>query len=106
MAGVDGRLRNACRTRCSPRSKISERPGLPIISSPTMEHTRSAPAVYRLAIALCLLFQAQAASVIRLYPVDDTARDPAFRAFVKRLRSAVEGRDIKILRKLVDEEVV
>ena len=72
-----------------------------------MEHARSAPAVYRLAIAICLLLQAaQGASVVRLYPVDDTTRDPSFRTFVKRLRSAVEARDAKALRKLVDAEVV
>ena len=45
-------------------------------------------------------------SVVRLYPVDDTARDPAFRSFVKKLRSAVEARNGNALRKLVDEEVV
>jgi hypothetical protein len=59
----------------------------------------------RLLIAL-LLIQAQALSAVRLYPVDDTARDPAFRSFVKRLRSAVEARSTNALRKLVDPEVV
>ncbi|MCX6621255.1 MAG: hypothetical protein NTY38_09270 [Acidobacteria bacterium] len=54
----------------------------------------------------CLLVQAQSAPVLRLYPVDETARDPQFRSFVKRLRSAVEARRTKALRKLVDEEVV
>jgi hypothetical protein len=38
--------------------------------------------------------------------VDDTARDPAFRSFVKKLRSAVEARNTNALHKLVDEEVV
>ena len=60
----------------------------------------------RLLIALCLLTQAQGVSVPRLYPVDDTARDPAFRGFVKKLRSAVETRNTNALRKLVDNEVV
>jgi hypothetical protein len=62
--------------------------------------------VSRLLIAVCILIQAQAASVVRLYPVDDTARDPAFHSFVKRLRSAVEARNTSALRKLVDPEVV
>jgi hypothetical protein len=60
----------------------------------------------RLLIALCLFMQAQTVSVVRLYPVDDTARDPAFRSYVRRLRSAVEARNTDALRKLVDEEVV
>jgi hypothetical protein len=60
----------------------------------------------RLLIALCLVVQAQNVSVVRLYPVDDTARDPAFRSFVKRLRSAVEARDTNALHKLVDPGVV
>jgi len=59
-----------------------------------------------LLIALCLLTQAEGLSVLRLYPVDDTARDPAFSRFVKRLRSAVEARNTDALRKLVDNEVV
>lgn len=59
----------------------------------------------RLLIAF-LLIQAQTLSAVRLYPVDDTARDPAFRSFVKRLRSAVEARSTNALRKLVDPEVV
>ena len=57
-----------------------------------------------LLIGLCLFTQAQ--TVPRLYPVDDTARDPAFRSYVGRLRSAVEARNTNALRKLVDEEVV
>lgn len=60
----------------------------------------------RLLIALCLLVQAQTVPVVRLYPVDDSARDPAFHSFVKRLRSAVEARNTNALRKLVDPEVV
>jgi hypothetical protein len=60
----------------------------------------------RLLIPLCLLMQAQPMSVVRLYPVDDTERDPAFRSYIGRLRSAVEARNTVALRKLVDEEVV
>jgi hypothetical protein len=59
----------------------------------------------RLLIAVILALEAQTTSVVRLYPVDDTARDPAFRSFVKRLRSAVEARSTNALRKLVDDEV-
>lgn len=43
---------------------------------------------------------------VRLYPVDETGRDGAFRGFVKKLRAAVEDRNAKALRKLVDSEVV
>jgi hypothetical protein len=57
-------------------------------------------------IAICLFLQAQTPSVVRLYPVDDTARDPAFHSFVRKLRSAVDARDSEALRRLVDEEVV
>jgi hypothetical protein len=60
----------------------------------------------RLPIALCLLLQAQAPSVVRLYPIDDTPRDSGFRSYVGRLRSAVEARNTEALRKLVDDEVV
>jgi hypothetical protein len=59
----------------------------------------------RLLIALCLLIQAQPISAVRLYPVDDTARDPAFRSYIERLRSAVKACNTSALRKLVDEEV-
>lgn len=60
----------------------------------------------RVLIAVCLLLQAQTSSVVRLYPVDDTERDPMFRSFVKRLQSAVDARSSHALHKLVDEEVV
>jgi hypothetical protein len=60
--------------------------------------------VSRFLIPLYLLIQAQTVSVVRLYPVDDTARDPAFRSYVGRLRSAVDARNTDALRKLVDEE--
>jgi hypothetical protein len=62
--------------------------------------------VSRFLIPLYLLIQAQTVSVVRLYPVDDTARDPAFRSYVGRLRSAVDARNTDALRKLVDEDVV
>ena len=45
-------------------------------------------------------------AVVRLYPIDDTARDPAFRSYVERLRSAVETRSTDALRKLVANDVV
>ncbi len=67
---------------------------------------KARPPGVRLLIAVYLLAQAQTVSVVRLYPVDDTTRDPAFRSFVKRLRSAVEARNANALRKLVDEGVV
>jgi len=59
----------------------------------------------RLLIAVCLLLQAQTSSVVRLYPVDDTERDPAFRSFVKHLQSAVDAHSAHALHKLVDEDV-
>ena len=59
--------------------------------------------MFPLLIALCLFFQAEA---VRLYPVDDTARDSAFRSYVEKLRAAVDKRSIRDLRKLVDKEVV
>lgn len=42
----------------------------------------------------------------RLYPVDDTSLDRGFQAYVQRLRTAVEARDTKALRKLTDTEEV
>jgi hypothetical protein len=61
--------------------------------------------MWRLLIVLCLIGQALAAQVVRLYPVDDTAREPAFRSYVGKLRSAVATRNTAALRKLVDDEV-
>lgn len=60
---------------------------------------------FLLSLALCLPVLAQTGLILRLYPIDDTARDPAFRSFVKKLRSAVRDRSTKALRKLVDDEV-
>lgn len=57
-----------------------------------------------LLLAFPLLLQAQTAA--RLYPIDETSRDPSFRAYVKRLQSAVESRNAGELRKLLDKEVV
>jgi hypothetical protein len=59
-----------------------------------------------LIMALCLSMQAQTPSGVRLYPVDDTARDPAFRSYIRKLRSAVDRRNTAALRKLVDHDVV
>lgn len=55
--------------------------------------------------AWCLA-QAQPPAPGRLYPVDETARDPSFRSYIGRLRSAVEKRDSEALRKLVDQDVI
>ena len=57
-------------------------------------------------VVLCLSVQAQTPSAVRLYPVDDTARDPAFRSYIGKLRSAVDRRDTRAFRKLVDDDVV
>ena len=59
-----------------------------------------------LLLAFCFLVSAQTPPVIRLYPVDDTPRDPAFRSYVRRLKAAVDARNTKVLRKLVDEHEV
>ncbi len=60
-----------------------------------------------LLIAVCLLAQAtETGSAVRLYPVDDTTRDHSFSSFVKKLRSAVEARNVSALRKLMDEKTV
>jgi hypothetical protein len=56
-----------------------------------------------LALAAVSLLSAQP---LALYPVDDTARDPAFRGFVQKLRSAVEARNTKALRRLVAGDVI
>lgn len=47
-----------------------------------------------------------AAAPVRLYPVDDTPRDAAFRSYVRKLQIAVDRRDAAGLRKLVDTEDV
>ena len=39
-----------------------------------------------------------------LYPVDDSARDPTFQAYVQRLRAAVAGRDVRALRRLMNTD--
>ena len=61
--------------------------------------------MFRVLIILALFVQVTTAQVVRLYPVDDTARDSDFRSYVGKLRSAVEGRNTSALRKLVDAEV-
>jgi hypothetical protein len=45
------------------------------------------------------------AQAVRLYPVDDTGRDPSFRGYVRKLGSAVEAHDTKQLQKLVGRDV-
>lgn len=43
---------------------------------------------------------------VRLYPIDDRQRSDDFRRFTVRLEKAVIKRDLKALKKLVDEKVV
>lgn len=50
-------------------------------------------------------FSLLAAQPPALYPIDDTARDTAFRGFVQRLRAAVESRNTKALRRLISDDV-
>lgn len=57
-------------------------------------------------LALFLVQQTQPPPVLRLYPVDDAARDHAFRSYLGKLRAAVAARNTRALRKLVDEQVV
>jgi len=47
-----------------------------------------------------------AAQPLALYPVDDSPRDKAFLGYVQRLRSAVESRNTRALRRLVDTDEV
>ncbi len=42
----------------------------------------------------------------RIAPVDDTDRDPAFRSFAAKLNRLAVKRDVKGLKKLVDQDVV
>src|SRR3954453_7773855 len=54
-----------------------------------------------------LAFAQAAVAPVRLYPVDDSARDPGFHSYVRKLQSVVDRRDTAGLRKLVDiKEVV
>ncbi|MBL8209431.1 MAG: SH3 domain-containing protein [Bryobacterales bacterium] len=60
----------------------------------------------RVLVLLCpLLLQAQQ-TLPKLYPIDESSRDGSFQSFVSRLRSAVEARNTKALRKLLDEDIV
>lgn len=43
---------------------------------------------------------------VRLYPIDDRQRDDDFRRFTVKLERAVTKRDVKALRKLVDDKVI
>lgn len=45
---------------------------------------------------------ASAAEPVRLYPVDESARDPEFRSYVRKLQAAVDKRDTAGLRRLTD----
>jgi len=53
-----------------------------------------------------LAFAQMAGAPIRLYPVDDSARDPAFHSYVRKLQAAVTRRDTAALRKLVDTKEI
>lgn len=53
-----------------------------------------------------LAFAQMTAAPVRLYPVDDSARDPAFHSYVHKLQTAVTKRDGGALRKLVDTKEV
>jgi hypothetical protein len=57
-------------------------------------------------LCLQLMFGQTAAGPVRLYPVDDSARDPAFHSYVRKLQAAVDKRDTVALRKLVDAKDV
>ena len=61
-----------------------------------------------MALALmCLQFAiAQTAGPVRLYPVDDSARDPGFQSYARKLQAVVDRRDTAGLRKLVDTKEV
>lgn len=54
-----------------------------------------------LVLALTLLAQTG-----RIAPVSDAARTPGFPAFLAKLKSAVDKRDAKALRKLTDQDVI
>jgi hypothetical protein len=56
-------------------------------------------------VALCLPMQAQTPASVHLYPVDDTARNPAFHSYIRKLQTAVDHRSMAALRKLVDGDV-
>ena len=57
-------------------------------------------------LCLRLAFAQTAAAPVRLYPVDDSDRDPAFHSYVHKLQAAVTRRDTAALRKLVDTKEV
>ncbi|MBI4902133.1 MAG: SH3 domain-containing protein [Acidobacteria bacterium] len=42
----------------------------------------------------------------KLYPTDETSRDPAFQSYTRKLRSAVAARSTKALRRLMDDEEI
>lgn len=53
-----------------------------------------------------LTILAAADAPVRLYPIDDRQRADDFRRFTERLEKAVNQRNFKALRKLVDDKVV
>lgn len=54
-------------------------------------------------IVLALLLIGQ---VGKLAPVSDAQREPGFPAYLKKLKAAVAKRDVKALRKVVDDDVI
>src|SRR4051794_39516117 len=57
-------------------------------------------------LCLPLAFAQAAAAPVRLYPVDESARDPGFHSYVRKLQGVVDRRDSAGLRKLVDTKDV
>src|SRR3954463_13309947 len=55
-------------------------------------------------LSLALAFAPSAP--VRLYPVDDSARDSGFHSYVRKLQTVVDRRDTAGLRKLVDTKDV
>jgi Bacterial SH3 domain len=57
-------------------------------------------------IAALVLLAAQLLSAQKLLPIDDSARNPEFRSFVRKLQAVVAKRDAKGLKKLLDDDVI
>ncbi|MFN7938784.1 MAG: hypothetical protein U0R19_35975 [Bryobacteraceae bacterium] len=61
--------------------------------------------VWRALLSAALLLPAFE-TLPKLYPVDETLRDPSFQAYTQRLRAAVQSRNTKALRRLTSDDVV
>ncbi len=57
-------------------------------------------------LAVLLLLSLAVDGPVRLYPIDDRHRSDDFRRYTVKLERAVTKRDVKALRKLVDDKVV